>query len=290
MARAESLARRRRKLDCVSDERSDHFVVRDTLPQMAAPQTTPLTQPRLAEIVARQLREEILSGRYGENDLLPRQHELVERFGVSAPSVREALRILETEGLITVQRGREGGAVVHQPRLEKVAYMLGMVLQSEQVPVEDAIAAYGRLEPAIAAQCAAQEDRATTIVPVLRDNLALARASLADGPKFRSVADQFHKELIAHSTNRTLARVLTAIETLVYPQIRRLNVESGFLRPFDEITIREASLLEHEQMFERIVEGDEAGAYNIAQQHLSEAHWPTPLPAEPPIVDAGLIA
>ena len=90
-------------------------------------------------------------------------------------------------------------------------------------------------------------------MPVLRDNLALARGSLADGPKFRSVADQFHKELIAYSANRTLAHVLTAIETLVYPQIRRLNVESGFLRPFDEITIREASLLEHEQMFEQYV-------------------------------------
>ena len=265
-------------------------MARDTLSRMIVQQPTPLLQPRLAEIVARQLRQEILSGQYREGELLPRQLELVERFGVSPPSIREALRILETEGLITVQRGREGGAIVHEPRLEKVAYMLGMVLQAADVPVSDAIAAWGRLEPTIAAQCAAQEDRGTTIVPVLRANLRLAHESIDDGPKFRAVADQFHKELIAHSTNRTLSYVLTALEALVYPQIRQLNAEAGFLGPFDEVEIRRASLREHELMFERIVEGDEAGAYNVAQEHLSEAHWPTPLPAEPPIVDAGLLS
>jgi DNA-binding FadR family transcriptional regulator len=256
---------------------------------MSVQQTTPLMQPRLAEIVARQLRHEIVSGRYSEGELLPRQAELIDRFGVSPPSVREALRILETEGLITVQRGREGGAIVHQPRLEKVAYMLGMVLQAESVPVEDAIAAWGRLEPVIAAQCAAQEDRAGTIVPVLRDNLELARNTVADGPKFRAIADQFHKELIAYSANRTLAVVITALEALVFPQIRRLDDESGFLRAFDEIEIREASLREHELLFEKIVAGDEASAYDVAREHLSEAHWPTPLPSKPPIVDAGLL-
>lgn len=70
-----------------------------------------LRQPRLSEIVASELRDRILSGSLGEEGRLPKQDELIAEFGVSPPSVREAMRILETEGLITVLRGNVGGAV-----------------------------------------------------------------------------------------------------------------------------------------------------------------------------------
>jgi DNA-binding FadR family transcriptional regulator len=240
-------------------------------------------------MVATELRNEILSGVYAEGELFPRQQDLVDRFGVSPPPVREALRILETEGLISVQRGREGGAVVHRPRLAKVTYMLGMVLQADGVPVEDAIAAYGHLEPLIASMCAAQPDRATTIVPVLRENVALAASTLPDGRRFRTIAAQFHREMHTHVGNRTVAALILSLDVLVSSQIKKLSTESGFLRAFDDIDIRRASLREHELLVERVAAGDEDGAYDLAREHMSEAHWPTSLPAQPPIIEAGLI-
>jgi len=264
-------------------------VVRTTLREVPAPPTVPLVQPRLAEMVARELRDDILSGVYAEGEFFPRQQDLVDRFGVSAPPVREALRILETEGLISVQRGRDGGAVVHRPRLAKVTYMLGMVLQADGVPVEDAIAAYANLEPLVASMCAAQPDRATTVVPLLRENVALAGAAVADGPRFRAIAAQFHQEMHSHVGNRTLGALIRTLDSLVSSQIKKLSAESGFLRAFDDIDIRRASLREHELLVERIAEGDEDGAYDVAREHLSEAHWPTSLPARPPIIDAGLV-
>src|SRR4029079_12199745 len=57
-----------------------------------------LRQPRLAELVAAALRSRILSGRLPDGSMLPKQEELIEEFKVSKPSMREALRILETEG------------------------------------------------------------------------------------------------------------------------------------------------------------------------------------------------
>ena len=46
---------------------------------------------------------------------------------MSPPSIREALRVLDTEGLVTVQRGNVGGAIVRAPQAGEVAYMLGLV-------------------------------------------------------------------------------------------------------------------------------------------------------------------
>jgi len=81
-----------------------------------------MRQPRLAEMVASALRDEILSGSLTEGDTLPRQEDLLADFQVSPPAVREALRILETEGLVSVRRGNVGGAVVHVPSARGVAW------------------------------------------------------------------------------------------------------------------------------------------------------------------------
>ena len=92
---------------------------------------------RTAEIVADELRRQIIDGELTDGDLLPRQEVLVEQFNVSLVSLREALRILETEGLVSVRRGNRGGAVVHAPAKASAAYMLGLLLQSDTVPLAD---------------------------------------------------------------------------------------------------------------------------------------------------------
>ena len=60
-----------------------------------------LRQPRLAEVVAGVLRERIVNGELGDGDLLPKQDELIEEYRISRPTLREALRILEGEGLLS---------------------------------------------------------------------------------------------------------------------------------------------------------------------------------------------
>ena len=108
-----------------------------------------LSAPRIAEIVAHELRRQIIDGELADGDLLPRQEVLVEQFNVSLVSLREALRILETEGLVSVRRGNRGGAVVHAPAKTSTAYMLGLLLQSESVEVADLGMALQELEPGL---------------------------------------------------------------------------------------------------------------------------------------------
>ncbi len=87
--------------------------------------------------IADELRRLIVAGELSEGDSLGHEPELVERFGVSRPSLREALRILEAEGLITVVRGVLGGVVVHEPSERMTARTTALVLQARNVSVAD---------------------------------------------------------------------------------------------------------------------------------------------------------
>ena len=82
--------------------------------------------------IADELRALIVGGELSEGDSLGHEPELVERFGVSRPSLREALRILEAEGLITVVRGVLGGVVVHEPDERMTARAAALVLPVAQ--------------------------------------------------------------------------------------------------------------------------------------------------------------
>src|SRR5262245_47255365 len=75
----------------------------------------PVQVPRAADLAAAGIRELIVTGELVDGERLPPLESLVDEYGISGPSMREALRILESEGLITVQRGKIGGAIVHRP-------------------------------------------------------------------------------------------------------------------------------------------------------------------------------
>src|SRR6476469_446934 len=109
--------------------------------------------------IADELRSLIVSGALSEGDSLGREPDLVERFGVSRPSLREALRILEAEGLVTVVRGVRGGVVVHEPNERMTARTAALVLQARNVPLADVFEARSFLEPIAARTIATTRGR-----------------------------------------------------------------------------------------------------------------------------------
>jgi GntR family transcriptional repressor for pyruvate dehydrogenase complex len=243
-----------------------------------------LRQPRLAEMVAGALRTRILSGELADGAMLPKQDELLEEFGVSLPPIREALRILETEGLVTVQRGNVGGAIVHAPQESKVVYMMGLVLQSRQAPLGDVLAAFTAFEPACAAACASRPDRADTVLPVLRATLDAAESAIDDAATYTGLARQFHIDLVANCGNQSMRLVVGALESLwtvhVDHMARRIDRHGGF----DDLAARRASSREHEKLYARIEKGDARGAEQVAR-----AHYSSPEPGWGESVDTGAV-
>jgi DNA-binding FadR family transcriptional regulator len=95
--------------------------------------------------IAAEFRQRIARGELREGDPLPVESELTEQLGVSKGVVREALRILETEGLIVVRRGLGGGPRVCHPSISETAKAMGVYLQIGDVLVMDVFEARDRI-------------------------------------------------------------------------------------------------------------------------------------------------
>jgi DNA-binding FadR family transcriptional regulator len=244
-----------------------------TIRIVVTPHTTPpkrqLKQPRIAEIVAEGLRQRILTGELEDGAMLPKQDELLAEFGVSPPSIREALRILETEGLITVQRGNVGGAIVHRPQASKAAYMLGLVLQSRGVNLGDLVDAMRKLEPVCAAECALRADRRQTVLPRLRAVLDKGLEMIDDADAFIGLARQFHIELVANCGNETMGLVVGALEALWSAQVDVLARDVARHGSFSDRSVRQSLADEHERIYRLIAEGDARGVEQATRDHYS---------------------
>ncbi|WP_099251681.1 FadR/GntR family transcriptional regulator [Mycobacterium sp. shizuoka-1] len=228
---------------------------------------------RLAEQVADQLRRRILLGELADGSILSKEDELLREFPVSKPSLREAMRILEAEGLLRVRRGKLGGAVVRRPNAANVAYTIGLVLGSQDVTLADVGGALRQMEPACAALCAERADRASTVVPALRRLHAEAVDAADDFPRAISASRRYHEALVAHCGNQTMIMLAGALETLWSAHEQSWSTRVGdSVVPVDE---RLAVLEEHRRVIDAIEAGDSRLAHDLAAAHLINAqHYP----------------
>jgi len=221
--------------------------------------------PRMAEMVANELRDAILCGDLTE---VPRLEDLIARFNVGPPAVREAMRILETEGLITVRRGNVGGADVHRPTEDRVAYMVGLVLQSKAAELADVGAALRELEPLCAGMCAERSDRNKTVVPALRAVVAEQAAALGDHLLSIELTDRFHTTIVDSCGNETMIVVVGALERVWAGHASAVYRTDA---PVPAPAIMKASLRDHERILAAIEKGD-ARVAEMAAKHLDATH------------------
>jgi DNA-binding FadR family transcriptional regulator len=166
------------------------------------------------EQVADDLRNLIMSGELSEGDSLGNEAELIDRFGVSRPSLREGLRILETEGLISVVRGVHGGVVAHRPDHRQTARTAALVLQTRNVSLADVFEARTIIEPSAAKLVASSRSRKRS-AERLRTLIAEEEASLDDPVDFGLANARFHEELVAMAGNQTLTIVAEMLNEVV---------------------------------------------------------------------------
>lgn len=174
--------------------------------------------PKTAELIATHLRRQIVRRELAEGAALPSEAELMEQFGVSRPTLREAFRILETENLITVRRGARGGAQVTMPNASVAARSVGVLLQVQGTTIEDVYEARMVSEPECAALLAKR--RTKQDLADLRDCVAeLEAMTTSDSDEspdaWSELTARFHQLILERCRNKTLAVQGSVLQDIV---------------------------------------------------------------------------
>jgi len=152
--------------------------------------------------MAAALRHEIVVGAYPPGSELPSEARLLERFGVSRPSAREALRVLESEGLIRISRGARGGAKVLVPEWRRLASYVALSLQMREVRLRDLVEMLAVYEPMAVRAIAARRDLAA--LGELAQCVAAQEFCGDDRDVYNNQERRFRTLLISHSGNEVL--------------------------------------------------------------------------------------
>jgi DNA-binding FadR family transcriptional regulator len=165
--------------------------------------------PKTAELIADRLRSDIVRGVLKTGDTLPTEVILGQQFGVSRPTLREAIRILENESLIVSRRGSRGGVVVAAPDISVAARDFGLMLQISGTTLADVYQARIVVEPPAARMLATRHTRrdvedlnaAVGALTVLVNG----GAESAELREWSNAAYRFHDLIMERSGNQTLA-------------------------------------------------------------------------------------
>jgi GntR family transcriptional repressor for pyruvate dehydrogenase complex len=168
---------------------------------------------KAAQVIARQIRQAVLSGELSVGDRLPGERELIAQSGYSRSVVREALRLLEDDGLIVLQAGRNGGAIVSNPTTNQIVSNIDMHLRLQQTSVRDVHEAQRVIEPLIvkmAIEKGTDEDFAK-----IRETIELIERNPKDIELVRLQSNRFHTLLGEATKNNVLAIMAGILRQIV---------------------------------------------------------------------------
>jgi DNA-binding FadR family transcriptional regulator len=235
----------------------------------------PIRIPKTAEVVAADIRKMIIRGEMREGDFLQPEAQLMDYYGTSRPTIREAFRILENEQFISVTRGSRSGARVYSPTVEGVARYAGFALQVQGVLLSDIYQARLAVEPFAARLAARAPDPAA--VDRLRTELETLSQLIKDPKRiaeFRGGVARLHLAIVDLANSPTLtmmaamlARVIESHQSKFVsrsPDTEAISAEEAAKR-------NRAALKSFEKVIDLIEAKDADGAESQLRRHLENA-------------------
>lgn len=221
---------------------------------------------KMSDQIAAQIRRMIARGELVDGDWLPTEAELIERFGVSRPTLREAFRLLEGDSLVTIRRGPPGGARVTLPGPDAVADLFGMILMLSGTTIGDVWDARLTIEPPAVRRLA--ESATKTVIKDLDAELDTLRSVIDDPREFGKAGARFHVRLVELSGNHTLTAVIGMLSVIIERELAKSLVEIG---P-DSDEVRRANrraLRGYEKVVELIRARDSEAAESAWLEHMN---------------------
>jgi len=215
---------------------------------------------RAREQVETQLREAILSGTFRRGDKLPSEVELSQSFSVSRTTVREALRSLASEGLISKMPGASGGSFVQVVDHQSLGLLLGETMQTTLrfgSINHDEVASVRRMLEIPSASLAA-EHRADADLELLDNILARQKGLTVESPEVPGLDVGFHAAIAEASKNRVLSSFVSALHRVTRP-VRFLDLSPE---------VGKATVVQHAAIVRAIKDADPDAAARAMTVHL----------------------
>ena len=209
---------------------------------------------KVAEALAQEIVHEIVSRKLTPGTLLPSEAQMLEDYGVGRGSLREALRILEVHGLITMKPGRNGGPMVVEVNTRDFGRMSTLFFHMAGMTFQQLIDARLVMEP-LMARLAAERRGEELEVPDAK------RVAVEDDDCYFDATQDFHKTVASMSDNPVLNLMAMSLEDIFQDQI------SGVLFPKSK---RRQVLTVHEDIAQAIGEGRADDAEKLMRQHMLE--------------------
>jgi len=218
----------------------------------------PMAVPKASDVLANELRERILSGQFAEGLVLPSERDLVVQTRMSRATVREALRMLEVQGLLQVRAGRGGGAFVRQPGSDAVVNSVELFVRGRQVRLSALLETREAIEPSCAALAAARRtDDDLARLDAANDEIDRARHDL---PAFLAANVHWHLIVAEASHNELLSAFMHSISRTLYTATE--NEE------FVDDVVRDTAIRAHRSVTAAIRAGDADAATRRMQRHV----------------------
>ena len=233
-----------------------HLDAQNPLPP--APKLGLIHVPKSSEVLASQLRVHILDGTIADGATLPAERDLVVQTGLSRGSVREALRILHTEGLITTRSGRLGGSMARRPGDDALARYIGLFVQGRGISLMSLLQVRESIEPSIASLAAlnrTQEELAELAAITRR-----VEGAYENLPLYLTENVKWHVAIASASHNELLKAFITAISGLVF--------KASAIDNFASEEIRTLVIKAHRRILQAIVDRDAEAASRRMARHL----------------------
>lgn len=164
---------------------------------------------KTALLVAQRIVADINARGNNVGDRLPPERVMLEDYDVGRGTLRESLRFLELQGVITLKPGPNGGPIVQQPDSTALATSLSLLLQFSNAPFETILETRVALEPAMAGLAAKRMD--ADGIAALREILAGEREAVDHPTRFLTYTRKFHTALAAGSGNMLFAALFDAL-------------------------------------------------------------------------------
>lgn len=222
--------------------------------------TSAADEPRslkTSEVVAQRIVADIVDDNLQIGDRLPPESEMVQQYGVSRESVREGLRLLEVQGLITLRRGPGGGPVVTSVDPRNLARTSTLYFHLAGANYNELFDTWMLFEPAVVRQVTETVDRAEkkrVLAPFLPDY-----DPDIDRNRFISRGNGFHAAISTLSGNRVLTMILQALSHIVVEHI---------VRDLDPLTEREEISDDHVAIAHAVIDGRATRAQRLMTEHI----------------------